>query len=779
MDTLVGSTLGGYTLTGVLGSGGMGAVYLAEDKAIGQQVAIKVVRTDDDTVDYEYTDPESKDAAGVRFRQEARAIASLDHLHILPLYRYGEERFRDGTRAYIVMQYRPEGSLWDWLRKRAGRNLEEDASSVFNHMTPRQLSSRATSWPLPLAEATDYLQQASSALYYAHQHGIVHRDVKPANFLLRFDQPHAHEEERAFLLLSDFGLAKFFISSSSRSNILGTPLYMAPEQFDGVASPASDQYALAVMIYYLLAGRPPFIGDPIRLMHQHLNVAPTPIRQFVPAIPTGLEPVLARAMAKQPGERYPTIMAFAEDFMLQVTNQPGGGQPSFPPVAPLQEQSIPSLQLPQQNELNSLTPFEAPPYPYRPFDTSLSPLTGHSEPLQQEHRMQPAQFLSTKTPPAAESSFANTAYAPTPSTNMPAHPSAAHGDVATSPTQEEHSSTATKGVFASLLTRRTTLWTIGGIVLLGLGGGVGAEAYLNGRNTDKKATPSSPSPVKYQLVGHQNIVTSLAWSPDGTVLASASLDKSVRIWDPHTKQAKIIYTGHSQGVETVGWSTDGRLLASGGRDQIVKVWDTTGATKFFSTAQGKPVSALVWNTDGQSIFFGTRGNGLSSIVLNKNSITPLRPKAFVTALSLAPDGNHFAMGTESGNIVIFNLPAAKAISTYHIHSEGIQALAWSPDSTLIASAGKDKLVQLYDVATKTVSRRLKLNSIANGLAWDPQGTGRLAIALAEGMLSLWKVDSTAQTRYSGHVGAVSSVAWSLQALATGSADKTIIVWNIQ
>ena len=100
MDTLVGASIGGYSLIRLLGSGGMGAVYLAEDQDIGQQVAIKVVRTESG----DFVDVSSATMAAERFKQEARAVASLDHLHILPLYRYGEEETSSGKRAYIIMQ---------------------------------------------------------------------------------------------------------------------------------------------------------------------------------------------------------------------------------------------------------------------------------------------------------------------------------------------------------------------------------------------------------------------------------------------------------------------------------------------------------------------------------------------------------------------------------------------------------------------------------------------------------------------------------------------------
>ncbi len=311
METLVGMTISGYTLTRILGSGGMGTVYLAEDKAIGQQVAIKVIRTGDDEV---YAEMITKEQAAERFRQEARAVASLDHLHILPLYRYGEEETTYGTQAYMVMQYRPEGSLLDWQKKRA-QNVLSQASGSLPPQVPTQLPpGLPTNWPLSIEEAADYLMQAASALQYAHDHGIIHRDIKLANFLLRFDTNPTIGTRSAFLLLSDFGLAKFYSSSSATSSILGTPIYMAPEQFDGSAGPESDQYALAIMVYYLLAGRPPFTGDPIHLLSQHLNSDPPPIRTFVPTLPAGIEQVLARALAKKPSERYPSVSKFAEDF---------------------------------------------------------------------------------------------------------------------------------------------------------------------------------------------------------------------------------------------------------------------------------------------------------------------------------------------------------------------------------------------------------------------------------------------------------------------------------
>jgi serine/threonine protein kinase len=155
-------------------------------------------------------------------------------------------------------------------------------------------------WPLQKEEVTDYINQAAAALQYAHDRGFIHRDVKPENFLLRFDKTPTDTGYKAFLLLSDFGLVKFFSNLSGTSQVLGTPTYMAPEQFDGLVRPESDQYALAIMAYCLLAGQPPFIGDPIRLMHQHLTAPPPSIHSFVPTLPTQTKAVLDKALAKKP-----------------------------------------------------------------------------------------------------------------------------------------------------------------------------------------------------------------------------------------------------------------------------------------------------------------------------------------------------------------------------------------------------------------------------------------------------------------------------------------------
>ncbi len=290
--SLEGQSIGRYKLEQLLGSGGMGEVYLATDNAIRRQVAIKVIRTGATT--YPGGDT-AKDAARL-FQREMRTIAMLDHPNILPLFDYGEEVLGKTTVNYMVMPYRKEGSLADWVQQQHDLLSAQDVGR--------------------------FLSQAARALHYAHRQQVIHQDVKPSNFLMRSEEDRPAQPD---LLLADFGVAKFTSATSSMSHtIRGTPTYMAPEQWAGSSTPATDQYALAVMSYELLAGRPPFQGGMGQMMYQHINVPPPPPSSFNSRIPREVDDVLLLALSKKPEERFVSIAAFANAFQqaLQVGEAP-------------------------------------------------------------------------------------------------------------------------------------------------------------------------------------------------------------------------------------------------------------------------------------------------------------------------------------------------------------------------------------------------------------------------------------------------------------------------
>lgn len=284
---LEGKQIGRYHILRILGSGGMGEVYLAEDARIGQQVAIKIMRAETG-----FFDERGRDSL---FLREVKTIALLDHPRILPLFDYGDAQLDDMLLAYLVMPYRQDGSLADWLRRKGIARL-----------SPQQ--------------GMHILGQAADALQHAHDHSIVHQDVKPSNFLVRADR-------ELDIFLTDFGISRLATATSNSSQaIRGTPTYMAPEQWEGQPVFATDQYALAVTMYELLTGRPPFQGNPGRVMYQHINTLPQPASTLNPAIPPSVDAVILRALAKRPEERFDTISAFANAFQQALR----GGTSTFP-----------------------------------------------------------------------------------------------------------------------------------------------------------------------------------------------------------------------------------------------------------------------------------------------------------------------------------------------------------------------------------------------------------------------------------------------------------------
>ncbi len=801
METLVGSILGGYTLTRVIGSGGMGTVYLAEDRAIGQQVAIKVVKTEDS----QYADIMSIGQVAERFRQEARAVASLDHLHILPLYRYGEEEAYDGMRSYMVMQYRPEGSLWTWLRRRAGAASTVDKTSTrSSNLLPPGLP---TSWPLQADEVADYVRQAASPLQYAHDRGFIHRDVKPENFLLRFDKSSVDTSYKAFLLLSDFGLAKFFSNLASNSQILGTPTYMAPEQFSGSASPESDQYALAIMAYCLLAGRPPFSGDPIYLMNQHLTAQPPSIRIFVPSLSAKVEAVLDKALAKTPSERYPSITEFADAFAQSVNE----GQRTANVVLP----SRPLFSLPahaRQDSPQKIVDEASPQQAYntpREQNEQLNSKPDRSKPAAQivvddqtiykpQQVMQGPQMLAWhQEEPVPQRYFSPQQVAP-PKPEQMLH---SDSDLRQRQDSRKQDKQVQQEGTPTVSRRSATAWIIGGVVAVGIGAGA-AGLYFSkqtGNAQSKEHSSNAPnkgqtgnaqskthpvrSNIKSILRGHEQAVSSLAWSPDGSQLASGSLDRSVRLWKLGQVDASLIIRKHKLGVQAVTWDPAGTQVASGGRDDSIQIYNASDGSlnQTFTSNASVVISRIAWSRDGANLFISTLGGGLQKIILKDQTIEQEGTKIAFRALALSPDGHYLALGTEGGSIVILTLPALSRLLTIRIHKGSTRTLAWSPDSTQLASGGIDKTIQIFDISTQSIVHSLVCNSVVNDLAWKPQGsrrTGVLAAALANGEMQTWTPGNDNHTTYKGHTGIVTSVSWGTQELATGSSDKTIIIWNV-
>ncbi len=338
MAGLEGQILGGCRIIKRLGAGGMGQVYLAEQVRLGRQVALKVVRPPRSSGGADDGNAPTLADAPERFKLEARAIAALEHPNILPVHEFGT----DNELMYLVMPLMPEGSLFDAMRPGSPH--------------------RRLHLPLTPGQAAPLIFQAASALQYAHQHNIIHRDVKPENFLVRVGRDGTLE-----LFLADFGLVKEYHPGSNTNTLaVGTADYVAPEQIEGRPVPASDQYALAVMTYELLTGRLPFTGAVAEVALKHLREEPPPPRHFNPEIPEGIERVILRALRKQPQERWPSVMEYARAYseeLKKLEQQKRGGQAI---------EDAPTVHLPP-----SVPPLPAKPVAAKPppaYETQAAPL---------------------------------------------------------------------------------------------------------------------------------------------------------------------------------------------------------------------------------------------------------------------------------------------------------------------------------------------------------------------------------------------------------------------
>jgi eukaryotic-like serine/threonine-protein kinase len=268
MTNLIGQSLGRYHIVEQLGEGGMAVVYKAFDTRLERDVAIKIIRRG-------AFPPDQLDQILKRFEREAKSLGRLSHPNIVKVYDYGEYK----GAPYLVLEYLPSGTLKSKLQDLASRTM-------------------------PWQEAIRILLPIARALQFAHDHGIIHRDIKPSNILITLSgEP----------MLSDFGIAKILDNSdlstlTSSGAAIGTPEYMAPEQWSGIVSPRSDMYSLGVVLYEMVTGRKPYTADTPAaiLLKQATEPLPLPSK-WNASLPQELEVALLKALEAKPEDRYSTM----------------------------------------------------------------------------------------------------------------------------------------------------------------------------------------------------------------------------------------------------------------------------------------------------------------------------------------------------------------------------------------------------------------------------------------------------------------------------------------
>ncbi len=506
--------IGRYIIREEIGHGGMGTVYHAFDPGFERDVAIKALP------------PElmHSSAFRTRFAREARTIAALDHPAIVPVYDFGEQ----DNQPYLVMRYMSGGSLADLIR----------------------------SGPVPLDLCAAILTRLAGALDEAHAQGIVHRDIKPSNIL--FDQ-------RGDAFIADFGLVKLSDVAKdqtpiSDSGIIGTPTYMAPEVFlNNNITPLADIYALGVTTFEMLAAKPPFDGPtPIGVLMSHVTDPVPDIRSFRPDLPSDIQIVLERALAKEMAARYQSAGEMASDFELALEGR-------------LSQAGQPAVQLPSERDIEEtlrLKPVGQAEAETQPASGSLSPVPG----------IPPSQPTAQPTAPQDAIRF-NDEYDTLPRMSATVAPSI---PTTTYPNTDTVRQKRIKTQRAKPRRRFRWVALLVLVQLIILAAVLLAVPDILGRLTSlfsPAATPTLPAGLAlnvYHLFG--SVEDSAQGRPFQALIDAASLNQGDVIRTDQTGGALIVFSSEASIELHPGTTLGIEMLHIGGKTVTLEMWQDGGAT---------------------------------------------------------------------------------------------------------------------------------------------------------------------------------------------------------
>jgi len=658
MPNWVGQQLGNYCLLRLLGKGGFGQVYLGEHIYLKTHVAVKLLREDINGTQTE--------AFRLAFLDEARKIAALKHPHILRVFEFSMDKFT----PYLVMDYAAHGTLLE------------------RHPPGSKLS---------VARVISYIQPIAQALSYAHTTQLVHRDVKPANVLL---------DELDTILLSDFGLATIAHNTASMQTIanMGTASYMAPEQLQGHPVTASDQYALAVMVFEWLCGELPYQGDPISVGIQHLTTPVPSLRQLNRELSPAVEAVVQKAMAKDAKLRFASVLDFVH--ALEQANQ------AEPQTSNSASNSIytPAV-FPPAHTKSFVEPAPLTLGFDNPFSFALSNTANSIPALSLIHDSKGAAYaLLANQEPLLNNSIAN------------------NGSV--NKTRHVHANGMTLLTYGSASGKvYSVVWSPDGTRVASAGNDTAIRIW------------DVASGETLHTLSHGSAVYTVAWSPDGSRVASGGNDAIVRIWDVTTGQVLYNLQSHLVSVNAVVWSPDGRFIASASDDQSVLVWEAVSG-KLIDHYEGhdKWVNAVTWSPDGKLL---ASASGDQTVQVWEAASGKLicrydRHNSDVHAVAWSPDGKLLASASGDQTVRIWEATSGKLVRRYEGHSASVNAVTWSRDGKLLASASYDQTVQVWDAATG--KRLLTYSGHTNGVAavaWSPDGQ-RIASGAYDRTVQVWQ-----------------------------------------
>jgi WD40 repeat protein len=700
----------GYAVQGVLGKGGMGVVYKAQQIALRRTVALKMIL---------HADHAGADERR-RFQAEAEAVAQLQHPNIVQVHEVGEHK---GV-PYFSLEFCPGGSLETQLD--------------------------GTPWEPKRAAAL--VQTLAQAMHAAHQAGLVHRDLKPGNVLLTADGTPK---------ITDFGLVKRLdVQGNTQTGaVVGTPSYMAPEQAGGKGKevgPAADVYTLGAILYELLTGRPPFrAATVLETVYQVLHTEPVPVRRLQPKTPKDLETICHQCLEKEPGKRYASAAALADDLRRFSAGEPVTARPvgavsrlakwaqRRPAVAAL----VLAVTLVAGLGLGGI-------------------LWAYGEAVQQRRAVEKE---AERTSHEKERADANAADAR----------SAAEQAKEKAAAAEREKQAALWQTYMARVGRADAQILAGELP--------GAMRTLDSielaqRGWECRLLRRRAEGTRLTLRGHTAPVFAVAFSPDGSHLATASNDGTVKVWDVTRGTELATLRGHRAGVGSVAYSPDGSRIASGSGDGTVKVWDANSGTEI-TTLRGHTdsVHCVAYSPDGSRLATGDNQKAKVWDTKTNAEVVTLRGHTdSVMSVAYSPDGSRIA--TASGNhdrtVKVWDAKSGTEIATLRGHTAQVFSVAFSSDGSYLTSASYDG-VRVWDA--KNGGEVLNLGgkgSTVLSVAYSPDGS-RIACA-SDDTVKVWDARSgTEVLTLRGHSARVNSVVYSPDGsrMATASDDQTVKVWD--
>jgi len=733
--------LSGFHFLKELGRGAMGIVHKAKQASLGRVVAIKMIHP------FRLGDAEAR----ARFRKEAESAASLHHPNIVQIYDKGEQN----DTPFIVMEYVNGPSLEEILE--AG--------------------------PLPADQAAQITETLANALEHAHSRGVIHRDLKPANILVSLpgsrstsdrsigpDEPNTNDWESASpwnsgaFKISDFGLARRLDDEAKTITrdgaFLGTPAYMAPEQADGkgrLTDSKTDIYALGAILYQMLTGRPPLVAaTPLETLaaiaSEREPVKPTRVTQNVPR---DLETICLECLQKEPDRRYPSASALAADLRLFLEGRPIHARP--PGLAVRATKAV---------KRHPLTTVLLTSIALLLIGIGLTAFWQSS--YEEATRVQLDQYKVD-----VQKSIKKNA-------ELGDRLEKVEQENGFGALQQAQSAIAQGNLVGALRTLADVPKRLRGM-----------EWWHLRRAFDGSL---------FALVGHEETVTRVLFTPDGNNLVSCSKDKTVRIWDVRTGLEQRVLHGHTDRILGLAISPDGRLIASSGADSTVRIWETqTGRQRLCLAGSGAIIDCVAFSPDGRLVACGDREGKLR--IWRANDGHEIRvvtaSKADIGDLAFSPNGRWIATGHDDWSINLWDVQTGNAIKTMHIHPAKAPTtprsvvrirLAFMPESRRLLAATLPAsehllwdLEQGIAVGDAVEENHFSFGQVMAPFALSPDCSQICAIdrrlIRAQNLISkkvLWSLP--------GHsLGDIWDLAWSPDGnlLASASSDHTIRVWDIQ